>query len=364
MTMDDVAGGSGHGETLDRLLEALWLRRGSDLLLTAGSCPLLRIDGALERATDWPSLTPGDTEAMLLSLLSERQAGDFAVRNEVDLSFSWRDQARFRANGFRQRGSVAVALRLIPYQVPGLAELGVPAVVQDFTQLTQGLVLVTGPTGSGKSTTLASLVDQINSTRPCHILTIEDPIEYVHQHRVAAVNQREVGTDTANFAVALRAALREDPDVLLVGEMRDLETIQTALTIAETGHLVFATLHTNDSPQALDRIVDVFPGDQQSQIRVQLANALTGIVYQRLVPRIDGGRSAAYEVLLATPAVRNLIREGKTRQLRNVLATASREGMQTLEQSLSALVQAGIVDHQTATGASLYPREIQPPTPR
>jgi twitching motility protein PilT len=327
-------------------------------LLTAGSPPLLRIDGALERMTGRPSLTADDTEELLLSMLSERQAADFTDRHEVDLSFGWRDLARFRVNGFRQRGSVAVALRLIPYELPGLDELGVPDVVQAFTELSQGLVLVTGPTGSGKSTTLASLVDRINSSRPCHILTIEDPIEYVHRHKVAAVNQREVGTDTSSFPVALRAALREDPDVLLVGEMRDLETIQTALTIAETGHLVFATLHTNDTPQALDRIVDVFPGDQQSQIRVQLANALTGIVYQRLLPRPDGGRVAAYEVLLATAAVRNLIREGKTRQLRNVLATASREGMQTLEQSLSALVAAGTIDHQTAIGASLYPHEV------
>lgn len=343
---------------LDQLLAALWGRKGSDLLLTPGAAPLLRVDGALERMPDWFPLTPADTEAMLLTLLSDRQAADFAARNEVDLSFSWRDQARFRVNGFRQRGSVAVALRLIPYVVPDLDELGVPPVVQAFTELTQGLILVTGPTGSGKSTTLASLVDRINSTRPCHILTIEDPIEYVHTHKVAAVNQREVGTDTASFPIALRAALREDPDVLLVGEMRDLETIQTALTIAETGHLVFATLHTNDSPQALDRIVDVFPGDQQSQIRVQVANALTGIVYQRLLPRVDGGRAAAYEVLLATPAVRNLVREGKTRQLRNVLATASREGMQTLEMSLTALVAAGTVDHETAIGVSLFPNEV------
>ncbi len=350
-----------HGAALDQLLEALWSRKGSDLLLTPGAAPLLRIDGALERMPDLAPLSPADTEAMLLSLLSDRQATDFAARNEVDLSFSWRDKARFRANGFRQRGSVAVALRLIPYLVPGLDALGVPPVVQAFTKLSQGLVLVTGPTGSGKSTTLASLVDRINATRPCHILTIEDPIEYVHPHKVAAVNQREVGTDTVSFSVALRAALREDPDVLLVGEMRDLETIQTALTIAETGHLVFATLHTNDSPQALDRIVDVFPGEQQSQIRVQLANALTGIVYQRLLPRVDGGRAAAYEVLLATPAVCNLVREGKTRQLRNVLATASREGMQTLEQSLSALVAAGTIDHQAALGASLYPNEVLAP---
>ena len=360
----DAQGDSGAGDaartrsTLEQLLETLWQRHGSDLLLTPGAPPLLRVDGALERMPRWESLTAADTEGMLSSLLSDIQRADFAARNEVDWSFSWRDQARFRANGFRQRGSVAIALRLIPYRVPSLDELGVPPVVQAFTTLSQGLVLVTGPTGSGKSTTLAALVDRINATRPCHILTIEDPIEYVHQHQVAAVNQREVGTDTATFAIALRAALREDPDVLMVGEMRDLETIQTALTIAETGHLVFATLHTNDSPQALDRIVDVFPGDQQSQIRVQLANALTGIVYQRLLPRVDGGRSAAYEVLLATPAVRNLIREGKTRQLRNVLATASREGMQTLEQSLTALVSSGQVAHDTAVGASLYPHEV------
>lgn len=365
MTVREVYGDMGEGDrlavqraALDQLLESLWARKGSDLLLTPGVAPLLRIDGALERMPDWAALTPADTETMLLSLLSERQIADFARTNEVDLSFSWRDKARFRANGFRQRGSVAVALRLIPYHVPPLDELGVPAVVQGFTELAQGLVLVTGPTGSGKSTTLASMVDRINSTRPCHILTIEDPIEYVHQHKVAAVNQREVGTDTASFAIALRAALREDPDVLLVGEMRDLETIQTALTIAETGHLVFATLHTNDTAQALDRIVDVFPGDQQSQIRVQLANALTGIVYQRLLPRTGGGRVAAYEVLLATSAVRNLIREGKTRQIRNVLSTASREGMQTLEQSLTGLVADGVVDHEVALGASIYPNEV------
>ncbi|MDQ1621419.1 MAG: twitching motility protein PilT [Actinomycetota bacterium] len=343
---------------VERLLEALWRRRGSDLMLTPGTAPLLRIDGDLERLQGWEQLTPAFTEAMLLVLLTDKQRAEFAVRREIDLSFSWRDQARFRVNGFRQRGSVAVALRLIPYELPDLDELGVPDVVRGFTDLAQGLVLVTGPTGSGKSTTLAALVDRINVTRPCHILTIEDPIEYVHRHKRAAVNQREVGTDTDGFAEALRSALREDPDVLLVGEMRDLETIQTALTIAETGHLVFATLHTNDTAQALDRIVDVFPGDQQTQIRVQLANALTGIVYQRLLPRKDSGRVAAYEVLIATPAVRNLIREGKTRQIRNVLATASREGMQTLEQSLTGLVADGVVDHQTALGASIYPNEV------
>jgi twitching motility protein PilT len=358
--------GAGSGEpasrtaagSLEQLLDELWDAKGSDLLLTAGSAPWLRVDGQLERLAGWDALSPAGTEAMLLSLLDEKQQADFGRRREIDFSFPWRDRARFRVNGFRQRGSVAVAVRLIPFELPSLDDLRVPPAVQAFTELPQGLVLVTGPTGSGKSTTLAALVDQVNASRACHILTIEDPIEYVHKHKKAAVNQREVGTDTDSFSSALRAALREDPDVLLVGEMRDLETIQTALTIAETGHLVFATLHTNDTAQALDRIVDVFPGDQQAQIRVQLANALTGIVYQRLLSRIDGGRVAAYEVLLATPAVRNLIREGKTRQIRNVLATASRESMQTLEMSLTALVADGVVEHLTAQGASIYPHEV------
>ncbi len=343
---------------LDRLLEAMGQQKGSDLLLTPRSAPLLRVDGVLARLDGWEPLTPSDTEAMLISLLDEGQRAHFAQRREIDFTFSWHDEARVRVNGFRQRGSVAVALRAIPYELPGLDELGVPAVVCAFTDLPQGLVLVTGPTGSGKSTTLAALIDRINATRPCHILTIEDPIEYVHSHKMAAVNQREVGTDTDSFGAALRAALREDPDVLLVGEMRDLETIQAALTIAETGHLVFATLHTNDTAQALDRIVDVFPSEQQSQIRVQLGNVLTGIVFQRLLPRVDGGRVAAYEVLVATSAVRNMIREGKTRQIRNVLATASRDGMQTLEQSLTALVAAGTIDHETALGSSLFPKEV------
>ena len=342
----------------ERLLSTLWERRGSDLMLTPGSAPLLRIDGALLRLEDAEPLTPEATSALLSSMLTARQQEEFDTRHEVDFSFSWQDKARFRVNGFRQRGTVAVALRLIPYDVPDLATLGVPEIVQGFAELPQGLVLVTGPTGSGKSTTLAALIDRINRTRACHILTIEDPIEYVHRHRVAAVNQREVGADTESFPRALRSALREDPDVLLVGEMRDLETIQTALTIAETGHLVFATLHTNDTSQALDRVVDVFPAEQQAQVRVQLAGALTGIVYQRLLPRVGGGRVAAYEVLIATSAVRNMIREGKTRQLRNTLATGSRDGMQTLEQSLSGLVAAGLVEHGVAAGASLFPNEV------
>jgi twitching motility protein PilT len=353
--------GLGNRAALEEFLDALWESKGSDLLLTAGVPPLLRIDGLLRRMPDQPLLAPEDTERLFLGMLSRRQAEDFALRKEIDFSFTWRDQARFRVNGFRQRGSVAIALRMIPYDLPDFDDLRLPPAVRELTDLPQGLVLVTGPTGSGKSTTLAAMINKINGSRPCHILTIEDPIEYVHRHRLAAVNQREVGEDTDSFAQGLRSALREDPDVLLIGEMRDLETIQTALTIAETGHLVFATLHTNDTAQAVDRVVDVFPGDQQAQIRVQLSNALAGIVYQRLLPRIGGGRVAAYEVMLANSAVRNLIREGKTRQLRNTVATATREGMQTLETALSELVLEGLVAYDDAVAVSLHPHELAHP---
>jgi len=279
---------------------------------------------------------------------------------EYDFAFSWRTDARVRGNAFTQRGSTTVALRMIPMAVPTMESLGLPPVLSDFARRHQGLVLVTGPTGSGKSTTLAAVVDRINTERACHILTVEDPIEYVHRHKRAAVNQREVGTDTPSFPHALRAALREDPDVLLVGEMRDLESIRFALTIAETGHLVLATLHTNDTAQSLARIIDVFPAEQQAQVRVQLAAALTGIVYQRLLPRIGGGLVAAYEVLVANSAVRNLVKEGKTNQLRNSLVTGQREGMVTFEQSLSALVQGGWVTYEDAVARSLYPQDVQP----
>jgi twitching motility protein PilT len=346
---------------MESLLLALWEAKGSDLLITPGSQPILRLDGNLRRLEDHAALTPSDTELLLHSLLSVRQLEEFTARKELDFSFSWQDQARFRVNAFHQRGSVAISLRMIPYELPDFDDLRLPHVVRSLTRLPQGLVLVTGATGSGKSTTLAAMIDAINSTRPCHILTVEDPIEYVHRHKVAAVNQREVGEDTESFARGLRSALREDPDVLLIGEMRDLETIQTALTIAETGHLVFATLHTNDSAQAIDRIVDVFPGDAQAQIRVQLANALQAVVYQRLLPRSGGGRVAAFEVMLASSAVRNLIREGKTRQLRNAVATAAREGMQTIEMSLTELVMSGLVPYEDAVAASLYPHEVGRP---
>ncbi|MBE8525718.1 type IV pilus twitching motility protein PilT [Amycolatopsis sp. H6(2020)] len=353
------------GSRVDGLLEALWQARGTDLLLTAGLPPQLRVHGDLSAVPGHPVLTGEDTRALLAELLTDDQALAWRAAREFDFSFGWRDEARVRGNAFTQRGETVVALRMIPRRIPSMADLGLPPVLADFARRHQGLVLVTGPTGSGKSTTLAAVIDRINSERACHILTVEDPIEYVHEHRRSAVNQREVGTDTESFPAALRSALREDPDVLLVGEMRDLESIRFALTIAETGHLVFATLHTNDTAQSLARMIDVFPAGQQEQVRVQLAAALTGIVYQRLLPRIGGGLVAAFEVLVANTAVRNLIKEGKPHQLRNALVNGRREGMVTLEQSLSQLVAAGLVSPADAAARSLHPQDIDPrPLPR
>jgi twitching motility protein PilT len=347
------------GSRIDGLLHSLWTARGTDLLLTAGMPPQIRVHGELRAAPGQAVLTGDDTDSLLAELLAPEPAAAWAATHEYDFSFSWRDNARVRGNAFTQRGLTALALRMIPRDIPTMADLGLPPVLADFARQHQGLVLVTGPTGSGKSTTLAAVIDQINTDRACHIITVEDPIEYVHEHKRSAVNQREVGSDTASFPDALRSALREDPDVLMVGEMRDLESIRFALTIAETGHLVFATLHTNDTAQSLARIIDVFPAEQQAQVRVQLSAALTGIVYQRLMPRIGGGLVAAYEVLVANSAIRNLIKEGKTHQLRNSLVTGQREGMVTFEQSLSALVQAGQVSYEDAVARSLYPRDVE-----
>ena len=345
---------------MDSLLEVLWHAGGTDLLLTAGLPPQFRVHGELREVPNRERLSGADTEELLAELLTAEQATAWKDKREFDFSFGWRDNARVRGNAFRQRELTAVALRMIPRKIPSLEELGLPPILHEFSRRHQGLVLITGPTGSGKSTTLAAVIDRINNERACHIITVEDPIEYVHEHKRSAVNQREVGTDTASFSDALRSVLREDPDVLLVGEMRDLESIRFALTIAETGHLVFATLHTNDTAQSLSRITDVFPGDQQTQIRVQLAAALTGIIYQRLIPRTDGaGLVAAYEVLVATPAVRNLIKEGKTHQLRNSLVTGQRDGMVTFEQSLSVLVRTGMVSYADAVARSLHPRDIE-----
>ena len=347
------------GSRIDGLLAALWQAGGTDLLLSVGLPPMLRVDGTLTPAPGTSALSAEDTDALLAEVLTPEQGDAWASRHEYDFSFSWRDNARIRGNAFTQRGLTAVALRMIPRDIPTPDDLGLPPALRDLSLRHQGLILMTGPTGSGKSTTLASLVDLINRNRGCHIITIEDPIEYIHDHKMAAVNQREVGDDTASFPKALRSALREDPDVLLVGEMRDLESIAFALTVAETGHLVFATLHTNDTAQSIGRMIDVFPGEQQAQIRVQLAAALSCVVYQRLIPKVGGGMTAAYEVLVATPAVRNLVKEGKTHQLRNSLVTGMRDGMVTLEQSLSRLIQDGVVSEADAVARSLYPQTIE-----
>ena len=343
--------------TVEDLLQQLWDVRGTDLLLSAGTQPRARVDGELRALEGTPVLTGEQTRRLVDDLLTTSQKEAFTGRRELDFSFTWKD-ARVRGNAFHQRDTLACALRLIPSAIPSFDALGLPPGVRQLAQLKQGLVLVTGPTGSGKSTTLASLIDHVNTHRAVHVLTIEDPIEYVHDHKRSAVNQREVGEDTDSFVDALRSALREDPDVILVGEMRDLESIRFALTLAETGHLVLATLHTNDTSQAVDRMVDVFPGDQQPQIRVQLAATLTAVVHQRLMPRVGGGLVAAYEVLLANAPVRNLVKEGKTNQLRNQIVTGQREGMQTLEQSLSALVSAGVVSLDEAVARSAFPRDV------
>jgi twitching motility protein PilT len=342
---------------LDAYLGVLHEKGGTDLLLTAGAPPLVRIDGEL-LPFNQPPLGADDLERIVHAVLGAETWQVFRDEREVDFSFDWRTVARFRGNAFHQRGTAALALRMIPYSIPSFEDLGLPPVLQTWVDRPQGLVLVTGPTGSGKSTTLATMIDAINEQRACHIITIEDPIEYVHRRKRAAIDQREIGIDCLSFERALRSALREDPDVVLIGEMRDPETIQAALTIAETGHLVFATLHTNDAGQALDRIIDVFPGERQAQIRVQLAGSLTGIVSQRLLPKIGGGRVAAYEVLVATFAVRNLIREGKTTQLRNIVSTGGKAGMQTLEMAVAELVGNGVVDYESGVAISLYPDEI------
>ncbi|MGH9018917.1 MAG: type IV pilus twitching motility protein PilT, partial [Acidimicrobiales bacterium] len=278
-------------------LEELWSTNGTDLLLSAGAPPLVRIDGQIQPVKGEDPLTAARAERIIKAVMGDDLVVKFEEEREIDFAFSWRNQARLRCNAFHQRDTCSLALRVIPYEIPGFDELGIPPAVERLVNLPMGLVVVTGPTGSGKSTTLAAMIDYINRHRACHIVTIEDPIEYVHGNHRSAVSQREVGNDTDSFPRALRSALREDPDVVLVGEMRDLESISTTLTIAETGHLVFATLHTNDSAQAIDRIVDIFPSDRRDQIQVQLASTLEGVIYQRLIPRLGGGLVAGYEVL-------------------------------------------------------------------
>jgi twitching motility protein PilT len=322
---------------------------GSDLHLTVGIEPSVRVNGELKRLTEFPVMNGSEIRRMIYGILTQKQREKFEAELELDTSHSIPGHGRFRVNVFLQRDAVGAVLRTIPYEIVPLENLGLPPVVASFAELPRGLVLVTGPTGSGKSTTLASLVDIINATKPAHIMTVEDPIEFLHNHKMAVVNQREVGEDTKSFANALKHVLRQDPDVILVGEMRDLETIHTALTAAETGHIVFGTLHTQDAPQSVDRIIDVFPSHQQQQVRVQLASALQGIVTQQLIRRPDGkGRAVAAEVLVATPAVRNLIREGKTHQIYSAMQAGGSMGMQTMDQALANLVKNGALTYEMA----------------
>jgi twitching motility protein PilT len=345
-------------ETISPWLQVLWDRKGSDLLLATGSQPRIRVDGKLAAIENTTVLTGEAIEEIVRGMFAPEQEATFAEQQDVDFSFSWLDLARIRCSAFTQKGDIALALRMIPSDIPSFDELGLPPVAEWLARLPRGLVLLTGPTGSGKSTTLASIIARINETRSVHILTIEDPIEYVHKHGLSAITQREVGTDSPSFERALRSALREDPDVLLVGEMRDLESIQLALTLAETGHLVFSTLHTNDSSQAIDRIIDVFPAWRQEQIRVQLGSSLGAVIAQRLIPRTDGGMVAAFEILIANHPVRNIIREGKTHQLPNIITTNQAEGMCSLEASLADLVSAQIVDYEEALSISSHPKEL------
>jgi twitching motility protein PilT len=329
------------------LLEELVSKEGSDLHLTVGQPPKLRIDGILrDSETYTEELTPKDTVEMGYSLLTEKQKRAFETEDELDFSFGIARLSRFRANMFRQRGAIALAIRQIPFEIRSFERLGLPPVVSTFADRTNGLVLVTGATGSGKSSTLAALIDKINRERKVHILTIEDPIEFIHAHQSSMVNQREVGSDTQTFGNALKYALRQDPDVVLIGEMRDAETIAAAITMAETGHLVFATLHSNSAAETFNRMVDVFPSDQQPQIRTQLASVLEGIVTQQLLPKRGGGRALAAEVLVVTNAVRALVREGKTHQIYSSMQAGGSHGMQTMNQALVQLYMAGLVTRE------------------
>jgi twitching motility protein PilT len=324
-------------------------RGASDLHLTTGTQPTVRLNGVLHRLENYEPLEPDQLQRMIYSILTQRQRERLEQDLELDVSYALPGKGRFRVNVYFQRDALGAAFRMIPFEIKSVEQLGLPRQVEDFARLPRGLVLVTGPTGSGKSTTLAALVDIVNSERDQHIMTVEDPIEFLHKHKRCIVNQREVGHDTHSFADALKHVLRQDPDVILVGEMRDLETIQTALTAAETGHLVFATLHTQDAPQTVDRVIDVFPPFQQQQVRVQLAVTLQGVVTQQLLPTSDGmGRVAAAEIMIATPAIQNLIREAKIHQIYSSMQAGAKHGMHTMDQHLTELVRAGRITYETA----------------
>ena len=344
---------------IQELFDLVASKGASDLLISAGAPPILRINGELFRTRTDP-LSQEQTKALVYSFLTEEQVASFETRRELDFSLAVGKKHRFRVNVYLQKGAVTAALRPIPEIIPSLDDLGIPRTVAELATARQGLVLVTGPTGSGKTTTQAALIDLINARRACHIITVEDPIEYVHQHRRSIVDQREVGEDTDSFATALKYALRQNPDVILVGEMRDLETIQAALTAAETGHLVFATLHTNDAIQTMDRVVDVFPAEQQQQIRFQLSMTLLAILSQRLVPRADGkGRVLACEVLRNNHAIANLIREQKSHQVYSVVETGAKEGMVTMDRAVKQLYADGVISYDDAVTLMRNPKELQ-----
>jgi twitching motility protein PilT len=346
-------------QSIDDVLATMVEHNASDLHLTAGSPPVIRVNGQLQGLMEYEKLTPEETRTIIYRILSTDQQKQLETRRQIDFSHSIPGLARFRVNAYFQRAAVGAAFRLIPAEIKTLEQLNMPSRLYEFAEKPRGLVLVTGPTGSGKSTTLASIIDRINRTRHEHILTIEDPIEFLHWHRSCIVNQREIGPDASSFSEALRSALRQDPDVILVGEMRDLETISTALTAAETGHLVFATLHTQSAPSTIDRIIDVFPSEQQDQVRVQIAATLQGVVTQNLVPTADGsGRVAAIEILIPDDAVRNLIRQAKIEQIYSVMQTSTSRGMVTMEQSLAELVLRRVITSETAFSRASRPDQL------
>jgi twitching motility protein PilT len=345
--------------SIDDLLEQMVARGASDLHLSVGSKPAIRVHGHIQRLDEFETLRPDDTQQLLYQILSSEQQKNFEIKRQLDFAYGVPGLARFRVNVYFQRGSIGAAFRLVPENIKTLAELGLPAELRDLAFKPRGLILVTGPTGSGKSTTLATLIDEANRSRAVHILTIEDPIEFVHHHKRSIVNQREIGQDAPSFSEALRAALRQDPDVILLGEMRDLETISTALTAAETGHLVLATLHTQSAPSTIERVIDVFPAAQQGQVRMQLSLSLQGIITQALVPTADGrARIPALEVLLPDDAVRNLIRQGKGEQIYSVMQTNTTRGMQTMEQSLAELVFRRVVTKEDALAWTSRPDQF------
>lgn len=344
--------------TIQEMLQLVVDRNASDLHLVAGIPPTLRVDGDLVAIPYDKVLTTEDIQGLLKGVMSAEHLERLYVNKEIDFSLAFSEKARFRVNAYTQRNTYAAAFRRIPLEIPALDSLGLPQILHSFTDLKQGLVLITGPTGHGKSTTLAAILNEINQNRGTHIITIEDPIEFIFKPARSIVSQREMNQDTHSWSVALRSVLREDPDVVLIGEMRDYETIASALTIAETGHLVFATLHTNSASQTLDRIVDVFPDEQQAQVRLQLSNVLEAVFSQRLIPTIGGGRTVAYELMLATTAIKTAVREGKTHQIDSMIQTSTEAGMITLESSLAALVKAGRISYDEAESYSLRPDQL------